>query len=136
MSSERDYYEVLGVTRTASADEIRRAYRRLARERHPDVNKSADAETRFAELQEAYDVLSDAEKRRAYDQFGAAGVGVGQGPGGFSGGWSARHGGGPPGEERAPPLCPHDRTHDLHCRAARAARLQPCLDHVEPGNRW
>ncbi len=95
--AERDYYEVLGLQRGASADEIRRAYRKLAREYHPDVNKSEDAATRFAELQEAYDVLSDAEKRKAYDRFGHAGVGVGQAPGGFSGGpagsWSVNFGG-------------------------------------------
>ena len=65
MAGEKDYYEVLGVERGASADAIRKAYRSLAREYHPDVNKSADASTRFAEVQEAYDVLSDAEKRKA-----------------------------------------------------------------------
>ena len=63
MPQDRDYYEVLGVGREATADEIRRAYRRLARQYHPDVNKSSDAATRFAEMQEAYEVLSDAEKR-------------------------------------------------------------------------
>ncbi len=96
MAGEKDYYEVLGVDRGASADAIRKAYRGLAREFHPDVNKSADASTRFAEVQEAYDVLSDAEKRKAYDRFGHAGVGVGQGPGGFGGGgWSAQYSGDP-----------------------------------------
>ncbi len=93
MAHDRDYYEVLGVERSASADAIRRAYRRLAREYHPDVNKSPDAATRFAEVQEAYEVLSDAEKRKAYDRFGHAGVGVGQGPGGFGGGWTVDMGG-------------------------------------------
>jgi DnaJ-class molecular chaperone len=86
MARDRDYYEVLGVGRDSTADEIRRAYRRLARQYHPDVNKSPDAADRFAEMQEAYEVLSDAEKRRAYDRFGHAGVGVGRGPGGFGGG--------------------------------------------------
>ncbi len=96
MAGEKDYYEVLGVERGASADAIRKAYRGLAREYHPDVNKSADASTRFAEVQEAYDVLSDAEKRKAYDRFGHAGVGVGKGPGGFGGGgWSAEYSGNP-----------------------------------------
>ncbi len=95
MAGEKDYYAVLGVERGASADAIRKAYRGLAREYHPDVNKSADASTRFAEVQEAYDVLSDAEKRKAYDRFGHAGVGVGQGPGGFGGGWSAQYSGDP-----------------------------------------
>lgn len=97
MAGERDYYEVLGVDRGASADAIRKAYRRLAREYHPDVNKSTDASTRFAEVQAAYDVLSDAEKRKAYDKFGHAGVGVGQGPGGFGGGWSGGYAGDPMG---------------------------------------
>jgi curved DNA-binding protein len=78
----RDYYEVLGVGRDASAEQIRKAYRRLAREHHPDVSKAPDAATRFSEVQEAYEVLSDAAKRKAYDRFGHAGVGVGQGPGG------------------------------------------------------
>ncbi len=96
MAGAKDYYELLGVERGASADAIRKAYRGLAREYHPDVSKSADASTRFAEVQEAYDVLSDAEKRKAYDRFGHAGVGVGQGPGGFGGGgWSARYSGDP-----------------------------------------
>jgi curved DNA-binding protein len=67
----RDYYEVMGVARDASADEIKRAYRRLARKYHPDVSKQADAEERFKELAEAYEVLKDAEKRAAYDQLGA-----------------------------------------------------------------
>ncbi|MHC4416365.1 MAG: DnaJ C-terminal domain-containing protein [Planctomycetota bacterium] len=83
MAHDKDYYERLGVRRDASAEEIRKAYRRLARKYHPDVNKSPEAATRFAEMQEAYEVLSDAQKRKAYDRFGHAGVGVGQGPGGF-----------------------------------------------------
>lgn len=61
--SVRDYYEVLGVARGASAEEIRRAYRSKARQLHPDVNKAPDAAERFAELQHAYDVLSDEKKR-------------------------------------------------------------------------
>ena len=67
----RDYYETLGVARDAGADDIKRAYRRLARKYHPDVSKEPDAELRFKEMKEAYEVLKDPEKRKAYDQFGA-----------------------------------------------------------------
>jgi len=67
----RDYYETLGVARTASADEIKKAYRRLARKFHPDVSKEKDAEAKFKQLQEAYEVLKDPEKRAAYDQLGS-----------------------------------------------------------------
>ncbi|UCC87769.1 MAG: DnaJ domain-containing protein, partial [Anaerolineales bacterium] len=82
MSSKRDYYEVLGVGRTASADEVKKAYRQLARQYHPDVSREADAEARFKEINEAYEVLSDQQKRATYDRFGHAGV---QGMGGFEG---------------------------------------------------
>ena len=67
----KDYYEVMGVPRTASQDEIKRAYRKLARKFHPDVSKEKDAEEKFKELQEANEVLKDPEKRAAYDQLGA-----------------------------------------------------------------
>lgn len=67
----KDYYKVLGVPRTANADEIKRAFRKLAREFHPDKNKSKGAEDRFKEINEANEVLSDAKKRQAYDQLGA-----------------------------------------------------------------
>lgn len=75
----RDHYEVLGVARTATADEIKRAHRKLAKEFHPDQNKSAGAAERFREAQEAYEVLSDPEKRSLYDQFGHAGTAAGPG---------------------------------------------------------
>lgn len=67
----KDYYEVMGVARDASADQIKRAYRQLARKHHPDVNKASDAEVRFKELGEAYAVLKDPQKRASYDQLGA-----------------------------------------------------------------
>lgn len=84
MTSTRDYYEILSVTRTASADELKRSFYKLARQYHPDVNKEADASLRFKEINEAYQVLSDPEKRAAYDRFGKAGVsGNGFDGGGF-----------------------------------------------------
>jgi len=76
VSAPRDYYEVLGVSRTAAADEIKAAHRRLAKTLHPDMNKAPDAAAKFNELQEAFGVLSDPEKRAAYDRFGHAGVGA------------------------------------------------------------
>lgn len=78
---QRDFYEVLGITKGASVDEIRKAYRGLARKLHPDVNKASDAQKKFTEVQEAYDVLSDEPKRKMYDQFGSAGVKSGPPPG-------------------------------------------------------
>jgi DnaJ-class molecular chaperone len=81
--AKRDYYEILGVPRTASADDIKKAHRKLVRKYHPDVNKGNAASTeQFKEVQEAYDVLSDPPKRKNYDQFGHAGVGAGGQPGG------------------------------------------------------
>ncbi len=88
----KDYYKVMGVERDASQEEIKRAYRKLARKYHPDVSKEADAEQRFQEVQEAYEVLKDPEKRATYDQLGSnwregqdfrPPPGAGGGPGGF-----------------------------------------------------
>ena len=79
-SSKRDYYEVLGVARTASADDLKKAYRKLARQYHPDLNKEANAEAKFKEINEAYEVLSDSDKRSMYDRFGHQAVG---GAGGY-----------------------------------------------------
>lgn len=70
MASWRDFYDALGVSRDATAEEIQREYRKLARTYHPDMNKDPDAETRFAEISEAYDVLSDPDTRQRYDAFG------------------------------------------------------------------
>lgn len=78
----RDYYEVLGVTRNADKEEIKRAYRRLARKYHPDVNKEPEAEERFKEINRAYEVLSEPETRARYDRFGEAGI-SGAGAAGF-----------------------------------------------------
>ncbi|HEY2440085.1 MAG TPA: DnaJ domain-containing protein, partial [Solirubrobacteraceae bacterium] len=110
----RDYYEVLGVSRTASDAEIKKAFRRLARELHPDVNDEPDAEDRFKEAAEAYEVLSDADRRATYDRYGHEGVrSGGYAPnfegfgsvadifeaffGGSGGGFSSVFGGGRPG---------------------------------------
>lgn len=86
-TTKRDYYEVLGVGRGSSSDEIKRAYRKLARQYHPDVNRDGGAEARFKEINEAYEILSDERKRAAYDRFGHAGAegGFASDFGGFGG---------------------------------------------------
>lgn len=84
--SKRDYYEVLGVSKGATKDEIRKAYRKLSKKYHPDLNKEADAEEKFKEATEAFEVLSDENKRANYDQFGHAGPNQGFGGGGGFGG--------------------------------------------------
>ena len=81
-TNKRDYYEVLGVARSASLDDIKRAFRKLAMKYHPDRNKEPDAEQKFKEINEAYQVLSDQNKRNLYDQFGFDGPQFGGGQGG------------------------------------------------------
>lgn len=81
MATKRDYYEILGVSKTATADEMKKAYRKLALEWHPDRNKSPDAHEKFKEINESYAVLSDAKKRETYDQFGHAAFQPGSGGG-------------------------------------------------------
>ena len=81
--SKRDYYEVLGIDKSASETEIKKAYRKMAIKYHPDKNPDdKEAEDKFKEAAEAYDVLSDAQKKQRYDQFGHAGAGGGFGGGG------------------------------------------------------
>lgn len=85
MATQRDYYDILGVSKQASAEEIKKAYRRLALAYHPDRNKAPDAEAKFKEVNQAYEVLSDSKKRQTYDQFGHAAFEGGAAPGGFGG---------------------------------------------------
>ena len=88
MASKRDYYDILGVPRNSSEEDIKKAYRKLAREHHPDMvakEGKAEAEKRFKEINEAYQVLSEPEKKRMYDQFGHAGTNAGGNP--FGGNW-------------------------------------------------
>ena len=84
MNGKRDYYEVLGVAKSASPDELKKAYRRLARQYHPDVSKEPEAEAKFKEVNEAYEILSDQQKRSVYDRLGHAGLGSAA-QGGFGG---------------------------------------------------
>jgi molecular chaperone DnaJ len=84
MNGKRDYYEVLGIAKSAPKDEIKKAYRRLARQYHPDVSKEPEAENKFKEVNEAYEILSDDQKRSVYDRLGHAGLGTAA-AGGFGG---------------------------------------------------
>ncbi len=121
MTTELDYYEVLGVERGAGDAEIKRAFRRLAQQWHPDVNADAAAQERFKEINEAYQVLSDPQRRQAYDMFGRAGLGgsgadagFGAGFGGFSDIFDAFFGGSMAGAaRRARPQTGSDLRYDL-----------------------
>ncbi|MEK9171448.1 MAG: DnaJ C-terminal domain-containing protein, partial [Patescibacteria group bacterium] len=92
MPDKQDYYELLGVSRSATAEEIKRAYRKKALEFHPDKNKSPDAEKVFKQINESYEVLSDSKKRQTYDQFGHAAFDPASGFGGFNKGQTYRQG--------------------------------------------
>lgn len=121
MSAKRDYYDVLGVERGATQEEVKKAFRRLARQYHPDVNKNSDAESRFKEINEAYEVLSDPEKRSMYDRFGHTAPQTGFGGysdfGGFGGGiediFESFFGGMRGGTARRGPARGADLRHDL-----------------------
>jgi molecular chaperone DnaJ len=130
MATTRDYYEILGVPRSASDEDIKRAFRRLAQQWHPDVNTDPDADGRFKEINEAYQVLSDPQRRQAYDMFGRAGVGgtgaEGFGPfGGFQGFgdiFDAFFGASTTGTRRARPPAGSDLRYDLRLSFEEAIR--------------
>jgi molecular chaperone DnaJ len=128
MATERDLYVVLGVARDAPDAEIKRAYRRLAQQWHPDVNQDAGAELRFKEISEAYQVLSDPQRRQAYDMFGttgpageAGGFGAG-GFGNFSDIFDAFFGGTQTGTRRGHPLAGADLRYDLRITLEEAVK--------------
>src|SRR5690349_23460421 len=127
MASPKDYYQTLGVSETATTDEIKKAFRRLAKQYHPDRNpnnpQSAD---RFKEINEAHDVLSDAEKRKKYDQLRRYGAfaGAGGGRGGFGGGAPGAGSGGGAGALAMPDLAPF---------GGPGARFSPFFGRPGPG---
>jgi molecular chaperone DnaJ len=128
VASERDYYLILGVERTASDAQIKRAYRKLAQQWHPDVNKDAAADERFKEINEAYQVLSDPTRRQTYDMFGRAGLGADPN-GGFAGGFGgfgdifdAFFGGAASGARRGRPQAGADLRYDLRISFEEAIR--------------
>ncbi len=93
MAETKDYYQALGITKSATPDEIKKAYRKLALQYHPDRNRSKDAEGKFKEVTKAYEVLSDPQKKQTYDQFGHAAFEQGAGQGPFGGGQGGPFGG-------------------------------------------
>ena len=135
MAEKRDYYEVLGVSKSATPDEIKKAYRKLAMKYHPDRNHEPGAEDKFKEINEAYEVLSDEKKRATYDQFGHAGMdgAFGQG-GGFSGGFTdfgdlgdifgSFFGGGLEVEDLAVQVTSLDKDKTVTCRCALISWIQ------------
>jgi molecular chaperone DnaJ len=135
MAKKRDYYEVLGVNKDANEEDIKKAYRKLAMKYHPDRNPdSKDSEEKFKEAKEAYEMLTDAEKRRAYDAYGHAGVnpqmgGMGPGEAGFSGGFAEAFGdifsdifGGGQGRGRSSVFRGADLRYNLEISLEQAAR--------------
>jgi molecular chaperone DnaJ len=128
VATERDYYVILGVARTASDAEIKRAYRKLAQQWHPDVNKEPGADERFKEINEAYQVLSDPTRRQAYDMFGRAGLGgdadagFAAGFGGFGDIFDAFFGGAAAGSRRGRPQAGADLRYDLRISFEEAVR--------------
>ena len=117
MARNPDYYKTLGVEKKASQDDIKKAYRKLARQYHPDTNKDAGAEERFKEVSEAYDVLSDPEKRKKYDRGGLFPGAGGAGP--FGG---ARAGPGAPTSAASPTSSPASSTPAAGAARARGRR--------------
>jgi molecular chaperone DnaJ len=128
VATERDYYLILGVARTATDAEIKRAYRKLAQKWHPDVNKDPAADDRFKELSEAYQILSDPQRRQTYDMFGRAGLGgnadtgFGGGFGGFGDIFDAFFGGAAAGARRGRPQGGSDLRYDLRISFEEAVR--------------
>jgi molecular chaperone DnaJ len=128
VATERDYYVILGVARTATDAEIKRAFRKLAQKWHPDVNKDPAADDQFKELNEAYQVLSDPQRRQTYDMFGRAGLGgdadtgFGGGFGGFGDIFDAFFGGAAAGARRGRPLGGSDLRYDLRISFEEAVR--------------
>jgi molecular chaperone DnaJ len=128
MATERDFYTILGVERTATDAEIKRAYRKLAQQWHPDVNQEPAAQQRFKEVNEAYQVLSDPQRRGTYDMFGRAGLG-GDADAGFAGGFGgfgdifdAFFGGAAAGARRGRPTVGSDLRYDLRISFEEAVR--------------